>query len=205
MHFLRGLKNTSVAARIFGVMALLALTAALVGWSGLNSARIYSEKVAEMQAASERAILGEQVNGLINAVVMDSRGIYMSRDAAEAEKYAPLILKNVAEIRRLMEVWTSLLPESERQSTTAAAARAAEFASFRTELVRLGRESSVAEARAYGDNDVNRANRQALNKEVEALAAANTARVSEVTQGLGGFYDERLRAMIWTAVLGLAA
>ena len=197
--------HLTVKARIFIAVGLVGLTAMIMAAIGIRSMSAYHDHVVVMEGASKRAVIGEQVNGLINAVVMDSRGIYMSRDTAEAEKYAPLILKNVAEIRRLMEVWTSLLPEAERQSTSAAAARAAEFARFRTELVRLGRETSIAEARAYGDNDVNRANRQALNKEIEALAAANTARVSEVTQGLDGFYDDRLRAMIWTAILGLAA
>ena len=197
--------HLTVKTRIFIAVGLVGLTAMIMAVIGIRSMSAYHDHVVEMEGASKRAVIGEQVNGLINAVVMDSRGVYMSRDAKEAEKYAPLILKNVTEIRRLMEVWTSLLPESERQSTAAAAARAVEFASFRTELVRLGREAGISEARVYGDNDVNRANRQALNKEIEALAAANTAKVSDVTRGLDGFYADRLRAMIWTAVLGLAA
>ncbi|CAA7625640.1 Methyl-accepting chemotaxis protein [Candidatus Terasakiella magnetica] len=197
--------HLTIKARIFVAVGLVGLAAVAMAIIGIRSMSTYHGHVIEMEATSKRAVIGEKVNGLINAVVMDSRGIYMSRDAKEAEKYAPPILTNVAEIRRLMDEWTMLLPEPQRQNTAAAAARAAEFANFRTELVRLGREVSTAEARLFGDNDVNRANRQALNKEVEALAAANTAHVSEVARGLEGFYTERLQAMIWTAVLGLAA
>ncbi len=197
--------SLTVKTRIFIAVGLVGLAAVVMAVIGIRSMTTYHDHVIEMESASKRAVLGERVNGLINAVVMDSRGVYMSRDAKEAEKFAPAILGNVAEIRRLMGEWTAMLPEAERQSTAAAAARAAEFADFRAELVRLGRETGTAEARAFGDNDANRANRQALNVEIEALAAANTVHVSAVTQGLEGFYSDRLQAMIWTAVIGLTA
>ena len=197
--------HLSLKVRIFSAVGLVGLAAVAMALIGVNSMRTYHDHVMTMEQAAKRAVIGEKVNGLINAVVMDSRGIYMSRDAKEVDKYAPPILKNVAEIRRLMDEWTSLLPEAERQSTTAAGARAQEFAAFRTELVRIGREEGGAAGRVYGDNDANRTNRQALNKEIEALAAANTAQVSAVTSQLDTFYNDRLQAMIWTAVLGLAA
>ena len=197
--------HLTVKTRIFIAVGLVGLAAVAMAVIGIRSMATYHEHVIEMESASKRAVIGEKVNGLINAVVMDSRGVYMSADAREAEKFAPPILKNVAEIRRLMDEWTGLLPEGERQTTAAAATRAAEFADFRTELVRLGRESGSAEARVFGDNDANRANRQALNKEIEALAAANTAHVSAVTAGLTEYYSQRLRIMIWTAIIGLSA
>ncbi|TAN78069.1 MAG: HAMP domain-containing protein [Magnetospirillum sp.] len=197
--------HLTVKTRIFIAVGLVGLAAVAMAAIGINSMATYHDHVIEMENASKRAVIGEKVNGLINAVVMDSRGVYMSRDAREMEKYAPPILRNVAEIRSLMDQWSRLLPEAERQSTASAIASAAEFASFRTELVRLGREVGIAEARVFGDNDVNRANRQALNKAIEALAAASTAHVSAVSAGLEGFYTERLRAMLWIAVLGLSA
>jgi methyl-accepting chemotaxis protein len=51
----------------------------------------YNEKVRLIDRASNREILGERVNGLIYAVVMDSRGIYMSDSVPESEKYAPAL------------------------------------------------------------------------------------------------------------------
>ena len=70
--------NGSVAVRLFAVMGLLSLTAAVAGGIVIHASQVYSETVILMQRASERAVIGEQVNGLINAVVMDSRGIYMA-------------------------------------------------------------------------------------------------------------------------------
>ena len=195
----------TVKARIFVAVGLVGLAAVAMAMIGIGSMTTYHDHVMDMQNASERAVLGEKVNGLINAVVMDSRGVYMSRDAKEAEKFAPAILANVAEIRRLMDRWIAMLPEAERPAAAAAVARAAEFADFRTELVRLGREVGTAQARVFGDNDANRANRQALNAEIEALAAANGAHVAAVSRDLAGFYSSRLQIMIWTALIGLGA
>jgi len=200
-----GTFHLSLKLRIFAAVGLVGLAAVAMALVGIRSMATYHQHVMEMQNASQRAVIGEKVNGLINAVVMDSRGVYMSRDAKEAEKYSPAILKNVAEINRLMADWAALVPEAERAAFKPAAEHAAQFAAFRTELVRLGREVSTAEARLYGDNDVNRANRQALNKQIESLAAANAAKVAQVVHGLDDFYESRLQAMIWLAVLGLAA
>ncbi|EME71486.1 methyl-accepting chemotaxis protein [Paramagnetospirillum caucaseum] len=200
-----GTIHLSLKMRIFAAVGLVGLAAVAMALLGIRSMATYHQHVVEMQSASQRAVIGEKVNGLINAVVMDSRGIYMSRDAKEAEKFAPAILKNVAEINRLMGEWATLVPEAERAAFKPAAEHAAQFAAFRSELVRLGREVGTVEARLFGDNDANRANRQALNKQIETLAAANAAKVTQVVKGLDEFYESRLQAMIWLAVLGLAA
>ncbi|KIL99144.1 hypothetical protein CCC_03362 [Paramagnetospirillum magnetotacticum MS-1] len=197
--------HLSLKLRIFAAVGLVGLAAIAMALVGIRSMATYHQHVMEMESASQRAVIGEKVNGLINAVVMDSRGVYMSRDAKEAEKYAPAILKNTAEISRLMSQWSAMVPEAERAAFKPAADQADQFAKFRAELVRLGREVGTTEARAFGDNDANRANRQALNKHIEVLAAANAAKVTELVQGLDEFYESRLQAMIWLAVLGLAS
>src|SRR4029079_7366342 len=51
---------------------------------------------------------------------------------------------------------------------------------FRTELVRLGNEAGQAAARAWGDNDANRTNREALNREIDLLAKANYAELARL-------------------------
>ena len=197
--------HLSLKVRIFAAVGLVGIAAIAMAVVGIQSMATYHSHVMAMEAASKQAVIGEKINGLINAVVMDSRGIYMSRDTAEAEKFAPPILKNVAQIRRLVSEWNELLPAGERHSLAEASAHADQFATFRTELVRLGRETSPAEARLYGDNDANRTNRQSLNKGIEALAAANAAKVTQTVADLDDFYESRLKAMVWLAVLGLSA
>ncbi len=76
---IRWLGNTRIATRLFGILTLLGLIACISGGAAVQVLQVYSNTVTAMQRASERAIIGEQVNGLINAVVMDSRGVYTSR------------------------------------------------------------------------------------------------------------------------------
>ena len=90
------LKNVKLGPKICSVVLLLAVVAAFISYDGVRTMRTYNRRVHQMQHVTHSAIVGEQVNGLILAVVMDSRGIYMARDPAEAEKYAPLVLKNLA-------------------------------------------------------------------------------------------------------------
>ena len=106
----------------------------------------------------------------------------MARDHAEAEKYAPLILKNLATMKQKMAEWTEFTEQEDVDKMGRASARADEFIKFRTELVRLSREATLDEARAFGDNEVNRNNRKALNEEMVTLAAAGEGHVKNLTE-----------------------
>jgi len=135
---------------------------------------------------------------------MDSRGIYMARDTAESEKYAPLIIQTLRKIEGLMKEWTSLIRPEDKATMERANARVAEFVRFRSELVRLSREATLPESRAFGDNDANRNNRTALNTEIAALAASNDA--NDASPGPGGpiaSYQNRLWLLIGLVTIGI--
>ena len=87
------LPSLSIAAKLYTIFALLATaTIALAIMAILNS-----RQNSALTDDFERAFLGaqnvERVNGLIYAVVMESRGIYMSPDIPTAKKYSPGLLK----------------------------------------------------------------------------------------------------------------
>ena len=56
------------------LVAFLGTVAGLVGSTGIAAMRTYDSRVDAITAASTRALLGERVNGLVNAIVMDSQG-----------------------------------------------------------------------------------------------------------------------------------
>jgi len=91
-----------------------------------------------MAKASERGLLGEQLDKLVTAVVMDSRGIYMAINKAEAEKFAPTSLLSLTNFQQKSSQWLALAPEARREKTADAAAKVEDFVRFRKELVRLG-------------------------------------------------------------------
>jgi methyl-accepting chemotaxis protein len=197
-------KNFGLAATTCSVIGLLAAMIVALGYLGIDAVRTYGWRIDRINHVTQAAVLGEQVNGLILAVVMDSRGIYMARDHAEAEKFAPQILANLAALKVKMAEWADLSEPADQPLMDRAASRVDEFVRFRTELVRLSREASLAEAREYGDNDRNRSNREALNREMQALAAAAAEHVKEIANSTQKLRRAKLRNLTVLLVVGLA-
>ena len=135
---------------------------------------------ASSKQVANRAFFAEHANSLIYAVVMDSRGIYMSADAADRATYGAGVMKFLAELEANMTAWKQYVAPDDRNDFARAQARAQEFIRFRTELVRLGNEVGQGAARAWGDNDANRTNREALNREIDLLAKANYAELARL-------------------------
>ncbi|MBP2232764.1 methyl-accepting chemotaxis protein [Azospirillum agricola] len=185
-----------IGAKIHVLVGLMTIVAALVGLVGIDTLLAHDALVADMRLASSRAVMGERVNGLMLSVVMDSRGIYMARDRAEAEKFARPLLDGLGALDAAMARWRGFLPPGRRGELDAADARAREFIRFRSELVRLAREDTLAAARAYGDNDANRTNRKALNDLVQGLAARNAAEVGELNAAMDAHTRQRLGVML---------
>jgi C4-dicarboxylate-specific signal transduction histidine kinase len=151
-----------------------------VGVIGVGAVYTTNKHVRELEEVANRAFFAEHANSLIYAVVMDSRGIYMSADAADRATYGAGVMKFLAELDANMTAWKQYVAPDDRNDFARAQARAQEFIRFRTELVRLGNEVGQAAAREWGDNDANRTNRQALNRDIELLAKANYAELAKL-------------------------
>src|SRR5271168_689317 len=77
----------SLATKLYSIFALFALlTAAITALSDYNTRRS-TELTEAIETAGRAALNVERVNSLVYAVVMESRGIYMSTDAASVKKY----------------------------------------------------------------------------------------------------------------------
>ena len=189
--------------KIYSVVILLSLFTAAVSAVAITSFQEYNAKVRDIDRASRRAYLAERVNSMIYAVVMDSRGVYMSADLKESEKYAPLMIQNLRVIAGLMKEWTSLIRAEDKATMDRANARVDEFIRFRTELVRLSREENLKASRAFGDNDANRSNRTALNSEMATLAKSNDTYTHDLAQEVSTFYRNRMMLLIGLATVGI--
>ena len=152
-----------------------------------------------MEAATLGAIYLERINGQVNAVVMESRGIYMSPDWKVAEPFGKLLLQRLGEMQATARLWKERPIEGERANIDAMAKGIDEFVRFRTELVRLAREETTAKAREFGDNDANRKVRQALNKQLEGLAKAYLGHTEAARAEL-----ERIDTLKLVLLIGLA-
>ncbi|MGE0415645.1 MAG: methyl-accepting chemotaxis protein [Acetobacteraceae bacterium] len=195
MGWFRAMGNAGIAMRLFGILGLLSLTAALAGWAGIRASQIYGRKVAAMELASDRAIIGEQINGLIYAVVMDSRGVYFAPNPATIEKFGKPLLKNLDRIRELTDRWTSLFGADAGALLDDCQSRIREFIALRTDMVEAARRDGAQAAEKMGNNDANRSNRQALNRAVMALAKRNAEEIDRIGDGLRSFQHLMTTAM----------
>ncbi len=193
-----------IAQKLYAAIAILVVVALFVGLMGIATLATYNQTVNDMKQASDSAVLGEQVNGLILAVVMDSRGIYIARSSAESEKFAAPLLKNLDKLRSVLSEWQRRVPVDRSDHFSEARSATEDFIRFRTELVRLSREATVAEARAFGDNDANRRVRSALNTLIEALVAENAAEVGRLEARAASEYQAALLRLALVLAIGLA-
>src|SRR6201993_3632442 len=97
----------SLAARLYSIFALFALlTAAITVLSDYNSRR-GAALIHAIETANMAALNVERVNSLVYAVVMESRGVYMSTDPALIKKYGEGIHKFSDELMGVVRNWES--------------------------------------------------------------------------------------------------
>jgi methyl-accepting chemotaxis protein len=172
----------SLAAKLYAVFALFGvLIAAITALSDYNTRR-HLELTEAVETASRAALNVERVNSLVYAVVMESRGVYMSTEAAAVKKFGDGLLKFNGEILAVVKDWESIIQADDAQQFAVFKKRIEQFIDFRKELVRRGVEIGGAAGREWGDNDANRAVRSALNKDLEALSKVYAERSKQIAR-----------------------
>src|SRR5215475_16127006 len=160
----------SLAARLYSIFALFALlTAAITVLSDYNTRRA-AELMRSIETANLAALNVERVNSLVYAVVMESRGVYMSTDPAVVKKFGEGLLKFNDHILDVVQKWQGIVQADDAEQFATFKKRIEQFVDFRKELVRRANEISPAAGREWGDNDANRSVRTALNKDLESLS-----------------------------------
>ena len=198
------LSRVRITPKILAAVLILAAVAGAIAWQAITALQTYNAHVDAMARASKRAMIGAEIDSLINAVVMESRGIYMSTEASQADKFGKPLLAGLAKMRAKAQAWRGVIEPEQRADYDKGFAALAEFITFRTELVRLSQEDSPAKAREFGDNDANRKNRQALNVEIQRLAATNAADIERLTAEVHDFYARTVPRLIAIAAIGIA-
>ncbi len=189
------LPKLSITAKLYVIFALVA-----AGAMGLAAcAVVNSHRHAALAAKVGNAFLGalnvERVDGLIYAVVMESRGIYMTppSEMPTVKKYAEGLLGFNARIGEVVDQWRHALAPEDVDSFEAFAGRIRQFQEFRRELVRRGLEIGPGAGREWGDNDANRTVRKALNQDLELLANMYDARSKQINAEL----EQATQTTVW--------
>ena len=176
----RGIKPSRSSKYIRLGVAALAIVSVLIGVAALNMVSTGNAQVNELERAAQRTYFAERANGLIYSVVADSRGIYMSADAAAAAPYGAAVLHTLRELSANMTSWRTNIHPSQRDAFARAEQRVDEFIRYRSELARRGMQIGPAAARSLGDNEENRRNRKLLNAEIDHLATTNASELAKL-------------------------
>jgi len=162
----------SIKARLYTIIGFLGLLPVLGAAFALFAVVNLTQDNAALDRAASGTIHLERINRLVYAVVMESRGIYMSPDWATAEQFATNLMIHLSSLREVALMWHNEAIASQQTNIDELALRINDFVRFRTELVRLAKEDTTTAARTFGDNDANRRVRSSLNDILGALARA---------------------------------
>ena len=195
------MSKLSLAAKLYAIFGLFAvLIAAITALSDYNSRRS-SELMDAVETASRAALNVQRVNSLVYAVVMESRGVYMSTDKAGASKFGEGLLKFNEQLLAVVASWEQLVQADDSAQFAVFRKRIDQFVDFRKELVRRGVEIGPAAGREWGDNDANREVRAALNKDLDALSKVYAERSQRLAQRTDANHE---LAVVLTCLGGLA-
>lgn len=191
----------SLNARIYiilGVLVAASLMLATIVIYGNSDTRT---RIAELDLVRSHAARIEKVNALVYAVVMESRGIYMSDKPALIDRYAIGMEQFLGEMDKLVAEWEQTLTPIDRDAFATFKPAYLKFGALRRELAQAGRTSGNTAAREIGDNDANRETRKQFNEAINKLAAIYSERAGRQYQELDS--ANRLHTQFVVCALGI--
>jgi len=178
----RWIDDLSVSEKLYGIVASLVVVTILLLAMSIQSVRLQSS-YRHMEASSARAANGiGRVDALVYAVVMESRGVYMSTEHGMVKQFAEALLKRTRELATATYELEETVRDSDGGEFPAFKERILQFIDFREELARRALVIGPGSARAWGDNSANRALRSQLNVDLESLAEIYRERARQAAQ-----------------------
>jgi PAS domain S-box-containing protein len=201
VRFARGADTLSVAEKVYSIAGFLAIVTTFLLVMSIQTVRLQTTYRHMHASSAEAAINVGRINTLIYAIVMESRGIYMSADRGSSKPFAEGLLRRNRELAEAVKSMERTVGDDDAAQVSSFRQRIAQFIEFRQELVRRGLAISPAAAREWGDNDANRTLRNKLNLDLEALERIYGQRAREADE----LANENRYAAAYLFALGLAA
>jgi len=174
------LQNVTIATKLYAIFALLATVTVALAAVAVVNARQHAFLTHEYQAAFQGAQNVERVNGLIHAVVMESRGIYLASDPAIIKTHADGLAKFNERLSATMKDWERGVRSGEAAQFRDFAGRVRIFQDFRRELLRRAVEVSPRAAHQWGDLDDSGSVHTLLSNNLGLLSKIYAQRADEI-------------------------
>lgn len=191
----------TIRLRILTLIGAIALIAVAVTVLSLVTLRDYDRMMDDYGRAYEHAFVGEKLNNTVSRVVMDSRGIYLSADPAEANDFANQLAAELDAMPALLQRWREVLPDEHEAAFREIDIAATRFLQLRRELVQLAREGRIAEARALGVPS--RSERIAFQQNIASLVDKARAELEAAKRQADQFQQRRTTEFLITAVVSI--
>jgi methyl-accepting chemotaxis protein len=187
--------------RIYSIVSLMAFVALLIGIVGIYTLTVYDSRVSELQNVATRAKMGERLNRLVTAVVMDLRGAYGVATPEDAKPYADGALKSLASIEDLLHRWEPLVPTSQLSDFSGMESTARAFVELRSQAARIAVSEGPDAAEALGNKD--RANRQLLQADIDKVSHEDESRLESIATDLKVFQRGVLVTTLAVTLVGV--
>src|SRR5216683_5792377 len=113
--------------RLYSIIAFLGLLPMLGATLALVAIGMAGHDDAALDRSARGTIHLERVNGLVYAVVMESRGIYMSADWRAAEPFAKNLVRQLGELQDVARTWKAEALTSQQSNVEELARRIDQF------------------------------------------------------------------------------
>jgi methyl-accepting chemotaxis protein len=177
-------RSFSVGARLAAGLMSLGLVGCLAAGITFYFLSGQAVRITRLVRAADGPALVEQLRAGVYAVVMESRGLYIAHDRAQATKFAGGLIQHLTAMEKNWARLRDVLPPQQLAQAERLDKAVDGFVKLRRDLARVGVEEGAAAADKLGNNDANRTVREALSRALDDLATATLETVGEQQNSL---------------------
>ena len=196
------LSHLSIAAKLYAICALLAtLTvalAAIVAWNGHRHAALISEFESAFRAGQQVG----RINGLIYAVLMETRGIYLAADDAAGKDHAAGLAGFTSQFEEVMQEWERHVRSDDAERFQDLSGRVRIFRDYRGKLASQVSQDGLKAARQWAQFDDHVTAHDVLSRDLHVLSAIYDRRADQTYKDVERLTQQSAWLM---TVLGLLA
>jgi methyl-accepting chemotaxis protein len=196
------LSHLSIATKLYAICALLAtLTialAAIVAWNGHRHVAL----IAEFESAFRGGQQVGRINGLIYAVLMETRGIYLAADDAAAKEHAAGLTDFTNQFDGVMQEWERHVRSDDADRFRELSGRVRIFREYRGKLAAQVSQDGLKAARQWVQFDDHVTAHDVLSRDLRELSAIYARRADQTYKEVERLTQQSSWLM---SVLGLLA
>jgi methyl-accepting chemotaxis protein len=173
------LSHLSIATKLYAICALLAtLTvalAAIVAWNGYRHAALISEFESAFRGGQQVG----RINGLIYAVLMETRGIYLAADDAAGKDHAAGLARFTNQFDGVMQEWERHVRSDDAERYQDLSGRVRIFRDYRGKLAAQVSQDGLKAARQWAQFDDHVTAHDVLSRDLRELSAIYARRADQ--------------------------